>query len=130
MARGGAGQRGRPQPLFAAYRTRRAALAALLVRWRAPRLRARRAGGRAHVEPFELLVVDDVAAYDPGLASFLSFDSAEAFAAALALPQPLVRVTGGLAGPAEIRASTVDRARRALAGRRGARGRALGARRR
>ena len=106
---------GRPQPLFAVYRTGLAELAAQLVveGERRASVLAERAGARL-VEPFELLVVDDVAAYDPGLASFLSFDDAEAFAAALALPQPLVRVTGGLAGPAEIRASTVDRARRAL----------------
>jgi hypothetical protein len=66
------------------------------------------------VEPFELLVVDDVAAFDPELASFLSFDDADAYAGALALPQPLVRVTGGLAGPSELRASTVGRASRLL----------------
>ena len=72
-----------------------------------------RAGARA-VEPFELLVVDDVAAFDPALASFLSFDDADAYDGALALPQPLVRVSGGLAGPPEIRASTVGRASRLL----------------
>ena len=67
------------------------------------------------VEPFELLVVDDVAAFDPELASFLSFDDADAYDGALAVPQPLVSVTGGLAGPPAIRASTVGRARRLLA---------------
>ncbi len=106
---------GRPQPLFAVYRTLLAELAAQLVaegERRATAL-AERAGARL-VEPFELLFVDDVAAYDPELTSLLSFDDADAFAGALALPQPLVRVTGGLAGPAEIRASTIDRARRAL----------------
>ena len=66
------------------------------------------------MEPFELLVVDDVAAFDPALASFLSFDDADAYDGALAVPQPLVRVTGGLAGPPEIRASTVGRASRLL----------------
>ena len=40
------------------------------------RRRSASAPGRALVEPFELLVVDDVAAFDPGLASFLSFDDA------------------------------------------------------
>ena len=58
--------------------------------------------------------MDDVAAFDPAFASFLSFDDADAYDGALALPQPLVRVTGGLAGPPEIRASTVGRARRLL----------------
>lgn len=106
---------GRPQPLFAVYRTVLGELAEQLVAGgeRRATVLAERAGARL-VEPFELLVVDDVAAYDPGLASFLSLDDADAYALALALPQPLVRVTGGLAGPAEIRASTVDRARRAL----------------
>ena len=44
-----------------------------------------RAGARI-VEPFELLVVDDVAAFDPGFASFLSFDDADAYDGALAVP--------------------------------------------
>jgi molybdopterin-guanine dinucleotide biosynthesis protein A len=107
---------GRPQPLFAVYRTELAFLAAALVadgERRAAQL-GERAGARV-VEPFELLVVDDVAAFDPALASFLSFDEADAYDGALALPQPLVRVSGGLAGPAEIRASTVGRASRLLA---------------
>jgi molybdopterin-guanine dinucleotide biosynthesis protein A len=106
---------GRPQPLFAVYRTELAFLAAALVadgERRASQL-AERAGARV-VEPFELLVVDDVAAFDPAFASFLSFDDADAYDAALALPQPVVRVTGGLAGPPEIRASTVGRASRLL----------------
>ena len=105
----------RPQPLFAVYRTELAFLAAALVadgERRASEL-GERAGARM-VEPFELLVVDDVAAFDPALASFLSFDDADAYDAALALPQPLVRVSGGLAGPPEIRASTVGRASRLL----------------
>ena len=106
---------GRPQPLFAVYRTELAFLAAALVadgERRASQL-GERAGARM-VEPFELLVVDDVAAFDPALASFLSFDDPDAYDGALALPQPLVRVTGGLAGPPEIRASTVGRASRLL----------------
>ena len=105
----------RPQPLFAVYRTELAFLAAALVadgERRASQL-GERAGARI-VEPFELLVVDDVAAFDPAFASFLSFDDADAYEGALALPQPLVRVTGGLAGPPEIRASTVGRASRLL----------------
>jgi molybdopterin-guanine dinucleotide biosynthesis protein A len=106
---------GRPQPLFAVYRTMLGRLAEQLVAEGERRATAlgERAGARS-VEPFELLVVDDIAAFDPELASFLSFDDAAAYAAALALPQPLVRVTGGLAGPPEIRASTVARASRAL----------------
>ena len=106
---------GRPQPLFAVYRTELAFLAAALVadgERRASQL-GERAGARS-VEPFELLVVDDVAAFDPAFASFLSFDDADAYEGALALPQPLVRVTGGLAGPPEIRASTIGRASRLL----------------
>jgi molybdopterin-guanine dinucleotide biosynthesis protein A len=107
---------GRPQPLFAVYRTELAFLAAALVADGERRASAlgERAGARV-VEPFELLVVDDVAAFDPALASFRSFDEAEAYDGALALPQPLVRVSGGLAGPAGIRASTVGRASRLLA---------------
>ena len=66
------------------------------------------------MEPFELLVVDDVAAFDPGLSSFLSFDEPDAYDGALAVPQPLVTVTGELAGPRELRASTLGRARRVL----------------
>jgi molybdenum cofactor guanylyltransferase len=107
---------GRPQPLFAVYRTGLAGLAAALVadgERRASALGAR-AGARS-VEPFELLVVDDVAAFDPDLASFLSFDDVGAYDGALAAPQPLVHVRGGLAGPPAIRASTVGRARRLLA---------------
>jgi len=106
---------GRPQPLFAVYRTLLGSLAEQLVAEGERRAGAlgERAGARL-VEPFELLVVDDIAAFDPELASFLSFDDAAAYAAALALPQPRVRVTGGLAGPPEIRASTVARAGRAL----------------
>jgi molybdenum cofactor guanylyltransferase len=107
--------RDRPQPLFAVYRTELAFLAAALVadgERRAAQL-GERAGARA-IEPFELLVVDDVAAFDPALASFLSLDEPGAYDAALALPQPLVRVTGGLAGPPQIRASTVGRASRLL----------------
>jgi molybdopterin-guanine dinucleotide biosynthesis protein A len=106
---------GLPQPLFAVYRTELAFLAAALVADGERRASAlgERAGARA-VEPFELLVVDDVAAFDPALASFLSFDEVEAYDRALAIPQPLVRVTGGLAGPSEIRASTVARASRVL----------------
>ena len=106
---------GRPQPLFAVYRTELAFLAAALVadgERRASQL-GERAGARA-VEPFELLVVDDIAEFDPTLASLLSFDTHDAYDGALAVPQPLVRVTGGLAGPPEIRASTVGRARRLL----------------
>jgi molybdopterin-guanine dinucleotide biosynthesis protein A len=106
---------GRPQPLFAVYRTKLAFLAAALVadgERRAAQL-GERAGARV-VEPFELLVVDDVAALDPALASFVSVDHIDAYEGALALPQPLVRVTGGLAGPPEIRASTVGRASRLL----------------
>jgi molybdopterin-guanine dinucleotide biosynthesis protein A len=106
---------GRPQPLFAVYRTELAFLAAALVadgERRASTL-GERAGARL-VEPFELLVVDDIAAFDPALASFLSFDDAAAYAGALAAPQPLVTVTGDLAGPRELRASTVERARRFL----------------
>lgn len=106
---------GRPQPLFAVYRTELAFLAAALVadgERRASQL-GERAGARV-VEPFELLVVDDVAAFDPELDSFLSFDDADAYDGALALPQPLVRVTGGLAGPSELRASTIAQARRLL----------------
>jgi hypothetical protein len=72
-----------------------------------------RAGARI-VEPFELLVVDDVAAFDPKLASFLSFDEPDAYDGALAVPQPLVTVAGELAGPRELRASTLGRARRVL----------------
>jgi molybdopterin-guanine dinucleotide biosynthesis protein A len=106
----------RPQPLFAAYRTGLAGLAAALLADGERRVSAlgERAGART-VEPFELLVVDDVAAFDPGFASFLSFDNADAYDGALAVPQPLVTVTGGLAGPPAIRASTVGRARRMLA---------------
>jgi hypothetical protein len=59
-------------------------------------------------------VVDDIAAFDPGLDSLLSFDDPQAYDRALALPQPLVTVTGDLAGPRELRASTVGRARRLL----------------
>jgi molybdopterin-guanine dinucleotide biosynthesis protein A len=106
---------GRLQPLFAVYRTELASLAAELVA--AGELRAAALGERAGariVEPFELLVVDDIAAFDPDLASFLSFDEAAAYAGALALPQPLVTVTGDLTGPRELRASTVGRARRFL----------------
>ena len=44
------------------------------------------ARARACVEPFELLVVDDVAAFDPALASFLSFDDPDAYDGALARP--------------------------------------------
>ncbi len=90
----------RPQPLFAAYRTGLAGLAAALLADGERRVSAlgERAGARS-VEPFELLVVDDVAAFDPGFASFLSFDNADAYDGALAVPQPLVTVTGGLAGP-------------------------------
>ena len=65
----------RPQPLFAVYRTELAFLAAALVadgERRAASL-GERWGARV-VEPFELLVVDDIAAFDPGLASLLSFD--------------------------------------------------------
>jgi molybdopterin-guanine dinucleotide biosynthesis protein A len=105
----------RPQPLFAVYRTELAFLAAALVadgERRAAQL-GERAGARV-VEPFELLVVDDVAAFDPSFASFRSFDAPAAYDSALALPQPLVRVEGGLAGPPEIRASTVGQARRLL----------------
>ena len=105
----------RPQPLFAVYRTELAFLAAALVadgERRASSL-GERSGARV-VEPFELLVVDDIAAFDPGLASLLSFDHPEAYDRALALPQPLVTVTGDLAGPRELRASTVGRARRLL----------------
>jgi molybdenum cofactor guanylyltransferase len=106
---------GRPQPLFAVYRTELAFLAAALVADGERRASAlgERAGARL-VEPFELLVVDDIAEFDPELMSFLSFDDPDAYAAALALPQPRVTVTGGLAGPSELRASTVDRASRAL----------------
>jgi molybdenum cofactor guanylyltransferase len=106
---------GRPQPLFAVYRTELAFLAAALVADGERRAAAlgERAGARL-VEPFELLVVDDIAAFDPGLASFLSFDDEAAYARALALPQPLVTVAGDLAGPRELRASTLGRARRAL----------------
>jgi molybdopterin-guanine dinucleotide biosynthesis protein A len=106
---------GRPQPLFAVYRTELAFLAAALVadgERRASQL-GERAGARL-VEPFELLIVDDVAAFDPELASFLSFDDPSAYAAALAAAQPRVRITGGLAGPSEIRASTVGQASRTL----------------
>jgi molybdenum cofactor guanylyltransferase len=105
-----------PQPLFAVYRTELAFLAAALVadgERRASELGVR-AGARI-VEPFELLVVDDVAAFDPGFASFLSFDNADAYDGALAVPQPLVTVTGGLAGPPTIRASTIGHAHRVLA---------------
>jgi molybdopterin-guanine dinucleotide biosynthesis protein A len=107
---------GRPQPLFAVYRSALGELAEDLLAGGERRAAAlgERAGARL-VEPFELLVVDDVAAFDPELASFRSLDDSEAYALALALPQPLVRVTGGLAGPAEIRASTVARASRVLA---------------
>jgi molybdenum cofactor guanylyltransferase len=105
----------RPQPLFAVYRTELAFLAAALVadgERRAAQL-GERAGARL-VEPFELMVVDDVAAFDPSFGSFRSFDAPDAYDSALALPEPLVRVGGGLAGPAAIRASTVGRARRLL----------------
>ena len=104
-----------PQPLFAVYRTELAFLAAALVadgERRASELGVR--AGAGIVEPFELLVVDDVAAFDPGLASFLSFDEADAYDGALAVPQPLVTVAGELAGPRELRASTLGRARRVL----------------
>jgi molybdopterin-guanine dinucleotide biosynthesis protein A len=106
----------RLQPLFAAYRTNLASLAVALLADGERRVSAlgEHAGARS-VEPFELLVVDDVAAFDPELASFLSFDNADAYDGALAVPQPLVTVTGGLAGPPAIRASTVGRARRVLA---------------
>lgn len=106
---------GRPQPLFAVYRTELAFLATALVADGERRAAAlgERAGARL-VEPFELLVVDDVAAFDPALASFQSFDDEAAYSGALALPQPLVTVTGDLAGPRELRASTVGRARRFL----------------
>jgi molybdopterin-guanine dinucleotide biosynthesis protein A len=106
---------GRPQPLFAVYRTELAFLAAALVADGERRAAAlgERAGARL-VEPFELLVVDDIAAFDPGLASFLSFDDEDAYAGALAVPQPLVTVAGELAGPRELRASTLGRARRFL----------------
>ncbi|HET6172004.1 MAG TPA: NTP transferase domain-containing protein [Gaiellales bacterium] len=106
---------GSPQPLFAVYRTELAFLAAALVadgRRRASAL-GERSGARM-VEPFELLVVDDIAAFDPQLASFRSFDDPAAYDTALAVPQPLVTVTGDLAGPRELRASTVGRARRLL----------------
>ena len=117
---GGAASRdGRPQPLFAVYRTELAFLAAALVADGERRAAAlgERAGARL-VEPFELLVVDDVAAFDPALASFQSFDDEAAYAGALALPQPLVTVAGDLAGPRELRASTLGRARRVAARRR------------
>ncbi len=106
----------RPQPLFAVYRTALAGLAAALVAdgERRAVVLGERAGARM-VEPFELLVVDDVAAFDPDLASFRSFDDADSYDGALALPQPLVTVTGGLAGPPAIRASTIARACRLLA---------------
>jgi hypothetical protein len=106
---------GLPQPLFAVYRTELAFLAAALVADGERRAAAlgERSGARA-VEPFELLVVDDIAAFDPGLASFSSFDDVAAYDGALAAPQPLVTVTGDLAGPRELRASTVGRARRLL----------------
>jgi molybdopterin-guanine dinucleotide biosynthesis protein A len=106
---------GRSQPLFAVYRTELAFLAAALVADGERRAAAlgERAGARM-VEPFELLVVDDVAAFDPGLASFLSFDEPDAFDRALAVPQPLVTVAGDLAGPRVLRASTLGRARRVL----------------
>jgi molybdopterin-guanine dinucleotide biosynthesis protein A len=106
---------GLPQPLFAVYRTELAFLAAALVADGERRAAAlgERAGARS-VEPFELLVVDDIAAFDPGLASFRSFDDLAAYDGALSVPQPLVTIAGDLAGPRELRAATVGRARRLL----------------
>lgn len=104
-----------PQPLFAVYRTELALLAAALVadgERRASAL-AERSGARM-IEPFELLVVDDIAAFDPAFASFTSLDDAEAYERALAAPPPLVTVAGELAGPRELRAATLGRARRLL----------------
>ena len=105
-----------PQPLFAVYRTELAFLAAALVadgERRASELGVR-AGARI-VEPFELLVVDDVAAFDPALASFLSFDDPDAYDGALAVPQPLV-TRHGRARRARARSAPrrVGRARRVL----------------
>jgi molybdenum cofactor guanylyltransferase len=102
---------GRPQPLFAVYRTELADLAAELVadgERRASALGER--AGAVSLERGELLALGDVAALDAGLASFASIDDAEAYNAALALPEPLVSVIeqGGLR---ELRASSVGRAR-------------------
>jgi molybdenum cofactor guanylyltransferase len=106
---------GRPQPLFAVYRSELAQLAAELLA--AGERRAASLGERAgalFVERAELLAVPAVAAFDPELASFLSLDDAHAYAGALAAPEPLVRVAG-FAGATQLRASSVGRARRLLA---------------
>jgi molybdopterin-guanine dinucleotide biosynthesis protein A len=106
---------GRPQPLFAVYRTELAQLAAAMVAAGERRAAAlgERAGARV-MDRAELLALREVAAFDPGLASFLSLDDPGAYACALAAREPLVRVTG-LAGEPELRASSVGRARRLLA---------------
>ena len=106
---------GRPQPLFAVYRSELAQLAAELLASGERRVAALgERGGALIVEREDLLALPGVAALDPGLASLLSLDDAGAYARALAAPEPLVRVSG-LAGRAEVRASSVGRARRLLA---------------
>jgi molybdopterin-guanine dinucleotide biosynthesis protein A len=105
---------GRPQPLFAVYRTGLAQLADELVLAGERRASAlgERTGARA-LGRAELLALRDVAAFDPDLASFLSFDDREAYARALAAPEPLVGVEGPL-DRREVRASSLGRARRLL----------------
>ena len=119
----------RPQPLFAVYRTELAFLAAALVadgERRAAEL-GERAGARV-VEPFELLVVDDVAAFDPsGSPRSRASTTPDAYDGALAFPQPLVTVTGGLAGPPEL--ACLDGRQRAAPAARRCRARSAPARR-
>jgi molybdenum cofactor guanylyltransferase len=106
---------GRPQPLFAVYRSELAQLAAELLAAGERRAAAlgEHAGARV-VERADVLALPGVAAFDPGLASLLSLDDADAYDRALAAPEPLIRV-GGLHGQSEVRASSVGRARRLLA---------------
>jgi molybdopterin-guanine dinucleotide biosynthesis protein A len=105
---------GRLQPLFAVYRTDLAPLASEMVAAGERRAAALgdRAGARV-MDRAELLALHGVADADPELTSFLSLDDDSAYAGALALPEPLVRVTG-VAGRQELRASSVGRARRLL----------------
>jgi molybdenum cofactor guanylyltransferase len=105
---------GRAQPLFAVYRSELAAPADELLAAGERRAAAlgERAGARA-VERSELLAHPGVAAFDPDLASLLSLDDADAYARALALPEPLLSVIGP-AGAGELRASSIGRARELL----------------
>ena len=107
---------GRAQPLFAAYRSELGALAGelLIAGERRAAALGERAGALA-VERSGLLAHSGVAAFDPELASLLSLDDSEAYARALAAPEPLVSVIGA-AGPRELRASSVGRARELLGG--------------